>query len=398
MSIRVRLTIYWAVIIAALLVVAGVAVYLLFERQQWGALDGALIEEPDTASGCDRAAGAGGGERRNRAASERGTRSRHAAAGADRGWRSGRNGLWRPRSRPARGPRGASGYRAGAFAGDCATGKRGELRIAIVPLELGGAAAVIEDGVGSSAVRRSIARLRASLLLMLPLILVVAVSGGYLIAGRALVPIIALADQLSRIDPHDMSGRLEAGRVNDEVARLTRAINALLERVEQATNTERRFAADAAHELRTPLTVLRTGLEVALGRERSPGAYAEALAAALTEVVALCTMADQLLVVARLDQEAAIDRERVDLGALIGEVVEAVQPLVQGKPVTLVAASDAMVAVEGNALHLKRLVINLLDNAIKFTPAHGKVEIGVWARGAEAIVRVADRGPGIPAR
>ncbi len=171
----------------------------------------------------------------------------------------------------------------------------------------------------------------------------------------------------------------------------------MLERVERATNTERRFAADAAHELRTPLAVLRTGLEVALGHERTAPAYAETLAAALGEVVALCTMADQLLTLARLDHEATLERARVDVGALIREVVEAVEPLVQAKQLTLATNTVGEVAVDGNPIHLKRLAINLIDNAIKFTPAHGHVRIVVGMRDANAILRVADSGPGIPA-
>ncbi len=389
MSIRLRLTIYWALIIAALLIVAGLAVFLLFERQQWGALDAALLEEADTATTAISGLGPGAAGY---------SIVRHLSDERDLG--------------PHRRVRIVSGDRVIADFGDTAgdlprldavhpqrgvrDGARGQLRFAIVPFQLAGAAAILEDGVDAIAIRKSIAKLRASLLLILPLILIVAVSGGYLIAGRALVPMIALAGELSRIDPRDLSRRLDPGPINDEVARLTRAINALLERVERATDTERRFAADAAHELRTPLAVLRTGLEVALAHDRSPVAYAEALAAALAEVVALCTIADRLLTLARLDQEAALDRERMDLAALVHEVVEAVEPLVQAKQLTLAVETAGAVVIDCNPLHLKRLVINLLDNAIKFTPTHGQVSIGVTARDAHAILRVADSGPGIP--
>ena len=389
MSIRLRLTIYWAAIIAALLIVAGIAVFLLFERQQWGALDGALLEEADTATAAINRLGPG-------AASD--SIVVRLSEERDLG--------------PRRRVRIVSGDRVMADFGDLAAdlppldaahaergvrdGARGQLRFAIVPFELAGAAATLEDGVDAIAIRKSIAKLRESLLLIVPLIMIVAVSGGYVLAGRALVPIIALAGELSRIDPRDLSRRLDPGRVNDEVARLTRAINALLERVERATDTERRFAADAAHELRTPLAVLRTGLEVALARDRSPTEYAETLASALAEVVALCTMADQLLTFARLDQEAALAREHVDLGALVREVVEVVEPLVQAKPLALAVETAGTLTVVANPIHLKRLVINLIDNAIKFTPAHGRVEIGVAARDGLAILRVADSGPGIP--
>ncbi len=390
MTIRLRLTIYWAAIIATMLLIAGVGALLLFERQQWGVLDGALMEEADTsaASLSRRGPGAAADAIVRNLSEERdlGPRRRvRVVTGdsviADYGDQTA--------ELPAQG--------ASFQITQMRDGSGGVFRFAITPFEFGGARAVLEDGVDASAIRKSIALLRTSLLLILPLILIASVAGGYVIAGRALVPMIRLTDELAGIEPRDLSRRLEPGATDDEVARLTRAINALLERIERASNTERRFAADAAHELRTPLAVLRTGLEVALSRERTQAEYAEAVGSAFAEVIALCTMADQLLTLARLDQEASAERERVDLGALVREVAGAVEPLVQAKPLALMVNSDETVLVEGNPVHLKRLVINLLDNAIKFTPAHGKLEIGTAARDGHATLRVADSGPGIPA-
>jgi signal transduction histidine kinase len=389
MSIRFRLTIYWAVIIATLLIVAGLAVLLLFERQQWGALDSALMEEADTAAATISRLGPGPATdsivRHLSEERDLGPRRRVVIVIGDRliaDFGDPNSDL--PQILPPANSRSMSD-------GIC-----GKLRFAIVPLQLGHSSAILEDGVDVSAIRRSIARLRTSLILILPLILITSVSGGYLLAGRALVPIITLADQLSRIDPRELSRRLSVGQINDEVAHLSREINELLERVERAAITERRFAADAAHELRTPLAVLRTGLEVALAHERTTASYAETLASALGEVIALCAMANQLLTLARLDQEAALDRERLDLSSLVLEVVESVEPLVQAKQLRLASGINTPILVDGNPLHLKRLVINLIDNAIKFTPVHGRIDIGVAAHNGHAILRVADDGPGIP--
>jgi heavy metal sensor kinase len=392
MTIRLRLTIYWAAVIATMLLIAGIIAFLLFERQQWGEIDGALMEEADTsAASLSRLRPGAAADAIVRNLSEErdlGPRRRVRVVTftgnrviADFGDQTA--------ELPAQG--------AGIQIASMRDGSGGVVRYAIVPFQFGGTRAVLEDGVDASAIRKSIARLRTSLLLILPLILIASVAGGYVIAGRALVPMITLTDELARIEPRELSRRLEPGETGDEVARLTRAINALLERIERASNTERRFAADAAHELRTPLAVLRTGLEVALSRDRTHREYAEALGSAFDGVVALCTMADQLLTLSRLDQEASSERERVDLGALVREVAGAVEPLVQAKPLELTASSDEAVIVEGNPVHLKRLVINLLDNAIKFTPAHGKLEIGMAARDGHATLRVADSGPGIPA-
>jgi heavy metal sensor kinase len=389
MTIRLRLTIYWAAIIAAILLIAGISAFLLFERQQWSAIDGALMEEADTsAASLSRL---GPGEAANalveRLSEERdlGPHRRVRIVSDDRVIADfGDHNSELPK---------AASFQIASMS----DGKGGVFRFAIVPFQFSGMGAVLEDGVDASAIRSSIARLRTSLFLILPLILIVAVAGGYAIAGRALVPIITLADELARIQPRDLSRRLEPGQANDEVARLTRAINALLERVERASNTERRFATDAAHELRTPLAVLRTGLEVALSRKRTQTEYAEALGAASDEVVALCTMADQLLTLSRLDQEASLERERVDLGAIVREVAGALEPLVQSKPLMMTVNVNGAPLVDGNPLHLKRLVINLIDNAIRFTPTHGEIEIGAAARNGRATLRVADSGSGIPA-
>jgi signal transduction histidine kinase len=389
MTIRLKLTIYWAAIIAAILLAAGVSTLLLFERQQWGDLDSALMEEADTAAASliRLNPGAAVDAVVERLSEERdlGARRRVRIVSGDRviadfGDRSSELPEI-PTAEPVKEMRDGSG---------------GNFRFAIFPFQLDGEAAILEDGVDATGIRRSIARLRTNLLILLPVILMGAVAGGYLIAGRALVPIIATADALARIEPRDLSRRLDPGHAKDEVARLTGAINALLERVERASNAERRFAADAAHELRTPLAVLRTGLEVAISRERSAGEYADALHAAFREVVGLCKMADQLLTLARIDQETAWSRERVDLGALVREVADAVEPLVQTKPLALVVRAADAVVVDGNPIYLKRLVINLIDNAIKFAPAHGQIEIGAASNGGQAIVRVADNGPGIP--
>ena len=389
MTIRLRLTFYWAAIIASILVVAGFSILVLFERQQWGALDSALMEEADTASATLSRLSSGPPVDAivRRLSQERDLGPRRRVRIVTDGQVISDFGDPDSQLPSVSVKQAVAGVR---------DGPTGGFRFAILPFRLEGAGATLEDGVDVSAIRQSIARLRTSLLLLLPLILLGAVSGGYFIAGHALFPITALADDLARIKPHDLSRRIDHGKNNDEVARLRSAINALLDRVQRAANAERRFAADAAHELRTPLTVLRTGLEVTLTRERASAEYVEALCAAFSTVVALCEMADQLLTLARLDQETSLSRECVDLGALLREVADAVDPLVQSKALALTVKTEDGVIVEGNPSLLKRVVINLVDNAIKFTVQHDRIEIRMTAKAQLAIVRIADSGPGIP--
>jgi signal transduction histidine kinase len=387
MTIRQKLTLYWAAVLAVILLIAACSVFVIFRRQQWGALDAALLEEADTSAGAITRADASAAASIVRNLSQErdlgpGKRVRLVAG----------NALVADFGSPAADlPSMAGGAaRRGVF-----DGHRHVYRFAITPVTFGKEEGYLEDGVDATPVRNSIARLRTILWLVTPFLLLFSVACGYWMAGRSLAPIIALEGELARIDPKQLSLRLPIAATRDEVARLAASINALLERLERASVTERRFLGDAAHELRTPLTVLRTGLEIALNRERGAQESREALQSALHEVVALCGTADELLTLARLSEESFEQRAPVNLGRLTGEVVEAVEPLVQAKNLKLTTNCAEDLVVDGNSDHLKRLVINLLDNAIKFTPENGQVSVALDAQVNRAVLRVSDTGPGI---
>jgi two-component system OmpR family sensor kinase len=387
MTIRLRLTIFWAGLFALLLVAAGIAVITLFQRQQWGRLDGALMEEADTAAETIARLGPGVAnqtiarlsEERDLGPSRRVWLVIGTHKIADAGDRRADPPMLENRT----------------ITHAAVDGGNRLFRYAIVSFRLNGAQAYIADGVDAGAVRDSIRRLRNSLLLVLPALLLASVSAGYWLAGRGLAPLVTITGALAEISPRDLSRRLSSSPIEDEVARLVREINSLLARIERASAAERRFAADAAHELRTPLAVLRSGIEIALGRERSAPEYAEALSSALRDVVTLCGMADELLTLARLDQEISAGREAVDLSALTREVVEAIEPLAGSKRLALEANLAPGVTVQGNRDHLRRVTINLLDNAIKFSPANGGIAVVLQSYDGRVILRVADSGPGI---
>ncbi len=389
MTIRIRLTLFWAAVLAVILLLAGSAVLMLFQREQWGQLDGSLMEEADTAA-------------------ETIARVTPGAAGAIVRQLSEERDLG-----PARRVQLISGGRvlvdAGAAqadlpvisnvpaAGAILEGHRKVFRYAVMPLRVAGANAWLADGVDATPIRAAIARLVRTLLVTVPLILVISIVAGYWLAGRALEPVSALDHALAELEPRDLRRRLPYRAVDDEMARLTRAINALLDRVAAAAEAERRFATDAAHEMRTPLAILRTGLEVTLGQERTAADYAGALAAALRETIALCRIADQLLTLARLDHEAAIARRPCDLSALVREVIATVEPLVQARQLHLRTTLDNRVFVNGNPDHLRRLIVNLLDNALKFTPEDGMIAMSLAIANCGPTLRIANSGAPIPA-
>lgn len=386
MTIRLRLTIYWAAVLAAILVVAAIAAVKLFERQQWSALDAALLEEADTAAKeIERSDLAGA-----RTILE--SLSRETDIGPGRRVRIvTENGVIDdfgdihtipPTSSPELPPR-AMLVNNHAF------------RFAFVPLLLAGEPVYLQSGVNAHLVQESVDSLRNSLLLMVPVVLLLCVAGGYWLAGRALRPIESVTAELDAIQPTNLSSRLPMPPVADEVARLAAVINALLERLERASVTERRFASDAAHELRTPLAVLRTGLEVTLARDRSADENRVALTSAHREVLSLCRIADELLMLARLNGEVMVDRQRLNLRALLSEIAVTVGPLAQAREIKMTVNAPEDIFVNGNAGHLRRLVINLLDNALKFTPAHGSIDLRLKSDSNRAILRVADSGEGI---
>ena len=386
MTIRLRLTIYWAAVLAAILLVAAIAAVKLFARQQWGAMDAALLEETENAadqierSGTSSALGI-----LQRLSLETdigpGRRVQIVTANGEIGNYGDIHTIpppFDPRlpTHPA-----IVGNRA--------------FRFAVVPMMYDGELAYLQSGVQADLVQESVDSLRNLLLLMVPIVLLLCVGGGYLLAGRALRPIESVTAELDAIGPANLGSRLTAPPVADEVARLTAVINALLERLERASATERRFASDAAHELRTPLAVLRTGLEVALARERSAEENRSALGAAHREALSLCRIADELLMLSRLNGEVMVDRQRLNLRALLSEIAATVGPLAQAREIKLSVNAPEDVFVNGNAPHLRRLIVNLLDNALKFTPAHGSIEVGLRSDANRAIIRVADSGEGI---
>lgn len=387
MSVRLRLTIYWTAVLATIMVIAAVSVLVLFEREQWHSLDAALLEEVDTAAAAIAHAGEG----------KAATIVRRLSEERDLG--------------PNRRVRLIAGNEIIADFGDpgadlpvlrhlpskrsVVNGSRRIFRFAVMPFTLAGRSVYLEDGADAINVRKSIKRLRDILIPIVPLLLAMCVAGGYWLAGRALVPITSLTAALAEMGPRNLGHRLPVASVRDEVARLTTVVNALLERLESASLAERRFASDAAHELRTPLTVLRTGLEVALGRERTPEENREALNAALQEVLELCKMADELLALARLDGDASVRRMPLNLRDIVDEVIAAVAPLAQAKNLTLRVINETDAPVEGSPIHLRRLLINLLDNALKFTPEHGVVSVSLEKNRERAELRVSDSGPGI---
>lgn len=218
----------------------------------------------------------------------------------------------------------------------------------------------------------------------------------WFVLERGFAPLSRLAGALRARNAASLEP-LAVDRLPQEVAPLASALNHLLARLNEAFAAQRRFTADAAHELRTPLTALALQIQL-VERARTQEERAAALARLSERVKRATRVVEQLLVLARLEPEAAQKpAQRVALDALAGELLAELAPLAAHKPVALALVQVQPAVVAGVEDALRILAANLVDNAIRHTPAGGRVEVRVYREGDCATFEVADDGPGIPA-
>jgi heavy metal sensor kinase len=234
--------------------------------------------------------------------------------------------------------------------------------------------------------------------LAVPLTLLLASAGGLFLAGRALNPIDRITRAAAAISADDLSRRLDLRGSRDEVGRLAATFDRMLDGLDRAFRRQRQFTADASHELRTPLTMLTSQIDVALERRRSPEEYEQLLRSLREDAARLSQLLGELLTLARADAgQQLLTREPLDLGELVRSVVPAMQPLADQRGVRLTEQIRAQAPVLGDQTRLSQLVINLVDNGLRYTPAGGSVEVEVGQEGAWATLRVRDTGVGIAA-
>jgi heavy metal sensor kinase len=246
--------------------------------------------------------------------------------------------------------------------------------------------------------RQTLWTFAAMLALGLPSAIGLALAGGYFLAGRVLAPVGAMADTARRITAESLSERLPVDNPLDEFGRLARVFNDTLSRLHEAFEQLRRFTADASHELRTPLTAMRSVGEVALQRSLNEQGYREVIGSMLEEVDRLTRLVENLLTLTRAQGgRITVTREPVDLGELATSVSESLRVLADDKKQTLAVDAPAPVKADCDPGILRQGLVNLLHNAIKFTPAQGTIRVVVGLTPAgQAAIEVRDTGPGVP--
>jgi heavy metal sensor kinase len=247
-----------------------------------------------------------------------------------------------------------------------------------------------------SGLRRTLREILIGLALGLPLAALLAALGGYVMAGRTLKPISAMAAQARQITSESLSQRLPNPNPHDELGQLAVVFNQTLQRLENSFASLKRFAADASHELRTPLTALRAVGEVALREAGDGKALRETIGSMLEEAQRLNDLVDSMLLFARVESgHLPLHREAVRVEELTTEVCHSVDVLAAEKQQSVEVASDPDVLVSADPVLLRHAVMNILHNAIRYSPAGTRVVVRCLRRDFHAVVEIADEGPGI---
>jgi heavy metal sensor kinase len=262
----------------------------------------------------------------------------------------------------------------------------------------GGGHFVVQSGVPYSQIQIVLHGLLLTLAIYAPLIVLLAIAGGYWLMRRSLRPVDEITERAEGITSTNLSERLPLIRTGDELERLSSALNRMIARLEDAFQHINRFSADVSHELRTPLTILQLELEGIVHNSALNGSLEEQLGSALDETHRMSKIVESLLAISRLDAgEAKLDRLPLDLSAIADSTCAEMRILAHEKSIALHTFVDRDVWVNGDRTRLQQVVVNLIDNAIKYTPEGGTVEVRVRNEGSRAILEVSDSGAGIPA-
>ena len=271
-------------------------------------------------------------------------------------------------------------------------------RVFVEPVEVGDdhyfilVAGQLEDN------RRMLARFSNSLLWSIPAVLTVSSLAGYFMSRRALRPIDRLTSAVRSITIGNLSGRLPLSNTGDELQRLAETCNDMLARLDGSVGRIQRFTADASHELRSPISFMRTVAELGLGNPAADRESREAFEEILRESTSASSLLENMLEIARADSgRHELRFEHLDLSELIEELRPRALPLTEARQQTLAMDCIVSATINGDRASVRRLMWTLLDNAIKYTPCGGHIELSLSTAASKTTLQVRDNGIGIPA-
>ena len=258
---------------------------------------------------------------------------------------------------------------------------------------------LVESGTPYHQIELVLHGLLLTLAIYTPLLVFLAIAGGYWLMRRSLEPIDEITERAEGITSTNLSERLPIIRTGDELERLSAALNRMITRLDESFRHINRFSADASHELRTPLTILQLELEGIANHHALSASLEEQLGSALEETHRMSRIVESLLTISRLDAgETKLERLPLDLGEIVNRTSSEMTILAQEKSIALRTFTKNGVWVRGDRTRLQQIVVNLIDNAIKYTPEGGMVQVRVRGEGNSAVLDVEDNGVGIPAQ
>ena len=236
------------------------------------------------------------------------------------------------------------------------------------------------------------------LLIALPFALIIAGLGGYLMTRKMLAPVERMAEKARRIGETNLQERLPIQNPDDELGRLAQSFNELLERIEKSFNRLKQFTADASHELRTPLTAIQSIGEVSLQNDRDRAYYRDVIGSILEENRRLTRLVDSLLFLSKADNDRiSVRKQTFGLRSFVKQTIEFIQPLAEEKDQTIRLSGDEKIQVTADRDLLREAVLNILDNAIKYSPQQTTISVEIARTNRETTIAVKDQGIGIPA-
>jgi heavy metal sensor kinase len=276
---------------------------------------------------------------------------------------------------------------------------RHRLAMRRVSLQKHGATYIVVVGGSLEPTDEEFEALRDTLGYVVPMALLLAGLGGWFLAHRSLAPVVAMAEHARRLGGEDLGGRLPVANPRDELGQLAETFNELLGRLESSMTQQRQFMADASHELRTPITTTRTAANVALQqRHRNEDEYRHALAVVEQQATRLSCIVDDMFTLARADAgNYPVRKHPMYLDEVVDEVVLAARILASARDVRVEFTGSRSASFVGDEELIRRMVLNLLDNAVRHSPSGAVVNVNLHTVGAGYSLVVRDQGPGIPA-
>jgi len=257
---------------------------------------------------------------------------------------------------------------------------------------------LIETGSNMEPLFHLLHSLVVILLSVMPVILIGAAVGGHLLMAGPLRPVVALTEKAESIGRKELGERLPIIHSGDELERLSLALNRMIDRLEEALAHNQRFSADASHELRTPLTIIHGELEALLEVEGLAPQAVEGISSALDESDRMARIVHNLMTISRLDSGGErMEMRPLELTAVVKTTLEHMSLLADEKTIVVTCNAASPVWVTGDEIRLKQVIVNLVDNAIKYTPHGGRIEVTLEAHIDQAVLSVSDTGIGIAA-